>query len=714
MLRTRWQYQLISILLFSLVWGVIGFFRPLIFEKLERQVFDWHYSRVEHSKLDVDIVLVLAGEETLSRFGEWPWPRRYHAKLLGQLGYARLIIFDVLFPEESTPEDDQVLAEIVKKLGNVIIAMHLSLGQTGGSAKIVPPYPALLQSSAGMGFTNVEPDLDGLIRFATPVRKADDIMVPSLSLAAVSSLRQVLPQMRDFGQRFYLALGEDQLPVDSKGRLWIHFSKQPMQTYEYYGVMSAQIPPETFKDKVIVVGVAAAGVEDYYVVPLPNGNQVITGAQLNAEILKTLLGGKVPVRISPVLDGLIAAIFGAVGVIIALSIRSLRSFALMAGVLVTFSGFNHLLFLKTLYWSSFLIPATGMTLAFLFNWLVRFSYLQRDWEVKTFSISSIYSLAQNSNKPVEKFENYLESLWPNVEKNTGIKLISSRIFLEHALKQQNIDPNASSGLARDNIIMWEDRHKNPRYKMLIPINDAHTQDDSGYTLLAWNNRRSKEVLRTISAMVISISWFFRLLHQARERKKLLMDTIQAIFTAVDFKDPITGGHSNRVSEITLEILKHLKVDPQIAEDIHLGALIHDIGKIGIPDTVLKSKDKLSDEQYSIIKEHPGIGAKIMRSVGLPETTFKALYEHHERQDGKGYPRGLKGDEISLAGQIVAVADQFDALTSERPYRKGMSVNEVCDYLYERSGTEFDAKIVEMVLQIKAPRDWKPKQRHSNQ
>lgn len=156
MLRTGWPYKLISVLLFSLLWGIIGFLRPLIFEKLERQVFDWHYSRVEHSKLGVDMVLVLAGEETLARFGKWPWPRRYHAKLLGQLGHAKLIIFDILFPEESTPEDDQVLAEVVKKLGKVVIAMHLSPQQSDATAKIVPPYRTLLQASAGVGFTNVK------------------------------------------------------------------------------------------------------------------------------------------------------------------------------------------------------------------------------------------------------------------------------------------------------------------------------------------------------------------------------------------------------------------------------------------------------------------------------------------------------------------------------------------------------------------------------
>ncbi len=194
---------------------------------------------------------------------------------------------------------------------------------------------------------------------------------------------------------------------------------------------------------------------------------------------------------------------------------------------------------------------------------------------------------------------------------------------------------------------------------------------------------------------------------------MLMDTIQAIFRAVDFKDPITGGHSNRVSELSLEIAERLNLDPQTVEDIHLGALIHDIGKIGIPDAVLKKKDALTAEEYSLIREHPAIGAKIMESVGLPEVTLKALYEHHEVQDGEGYPFGLKGSQISLAARIVAVADHFDALTSERPYRKGMTLDEVCDYLYDHIGTQFDPEIVNVLLELKAPPGWKPKHGREN-
>ena len=271
----------------------------------------------------------------------------------------------------------------------------------------------------------------------------------------------------------------------------------------------------------------------------------------------------------------------------------------------------------------------------------------------------------------------------------------------------------TSDLAVYKIVLLDDSDNSPRFKLLVPLQKVGDEQEMHFTVIGLHKKLADEMIQTLSALIFSLSWFFSLLARNQERKKLLMDTIQAIFKAMDFRDPITGGHSIRVSELSLEIAEHLNLGPQTVEDIHLGALIHDIGKIGIPDAVLKKKDSLTEQEFKLIREHPSIGARIMESVGLPEVTRKALFEHHEFQDGGGYPHGLKGDQISLAARIVAVADTFDALTSQRPYREGISLGEACDYMYDHIGTKFDGKIVNVLLELRAPADWKPKHQHGN-
>jgi len=709
----KWPLWLIMILVFSLLSGTIAFQRPLLFEKLELQVFDWHYSGLGYRTDDPEIVLVVAGEETLSKFGKWPWRRWYHAKLLGNLGYARLVLMDILFPEKGDPADDAALVEVVKKLGNVVVAMHISPGSVQGNDHLVPPFNELLSASVAAGFTNIEPDKDGLIRYTNPLRKVGELIVPSLSLAAVSPLTAQSPRIEEIGDMMFLSWGDRKLPIDSKGRLWLHYTDKPIRIYEYYQVMTGLISPNVFRDKIVVVGVAASGVEDFYVVPSRGGSRVISGAQLNAEILKTLLAGTVPIRIRPFWDGLITALLVLSGAVLAIISRPYRGYAYLAVLLTALVILNHMAFINSHRWIALVVPFIGTLTSFLSAWLVRFKGLQEDWNVKTFSISSIYNLSQKNQTDTDSYEKYLDSIWPEFAKATGAELIAPRITRKEMIEKRLVNLPTARGLSEDKIVLLDDSGSLPRLKLIVPLQKDGQQPRMHYTLIGLNRKLTDEMIQTLSALIFSLSWFFSLLSRNQERKKMLLETIQAIFMAMDFRDPITGGHSVRVSELSLEIAERLNLGPQTVEDIHLGALIHDIGKIGIPDSVLKKKDSLTKEEYVLIREHPVIGAKIMESVGLPEVTRKALFEHHEFQDGEGYPNGLKGDQISLAAKIVAVADTFDALTSQRPYRKGITPAEACNYLYDHIGTKFDPEIVNVLLKLKAPPGWKPKPKHEN-
>jgi putative nucleotidyltransferase with HDIG domain len=177
------------------------------------------------------------------------------------------------------------------------------------------------------------------------------------------------------------------------------------------------------------------------------------------------------------------------------------------------------------------------------------------------------------------------------------------------------------------------------------------------------------------------------------------ETIKALSDALDARDRYTAGHSRRVMEYSAGIAKKLKFSKSNLQRLIKSALLHDIGKIGVPDFVLHKQTKLSDEEFSVIKAHPEIGAKILKAVKSFRDLVPAIYCHHERFDGRGYPRGVRGEHIPTHARIIAVADSFDAMTSDRPYRTAFSCETALVELEAGKGTQFDPHIADVFIEM---------------
>jgi putative nucleotidyltransferase with HDIG domain len=173
-----------------------------------------------------------------------------------------------------------------------------------------------------------------------------------------------------------------------------------------------------------------------------------------------------------------------------------------------------------------------------------------------------------------------------------------------------------------------------------------------------------------------------------------VEFIGSLANALDARDRYTAGHSQRVSQVALSIARALGLSNEEQECVRVGALLHDIGKIGIPDAVLQKPGVLSDAEFAQIKQHPTIGCQILKGVNGFSPYLPAVEFHHENWDGSGYPRGLHGEETPLAARIVHVADAWDAMTTDRPYRKGFSPSRALAVIRINAGTQFDATIVE--------------------
>jgi len=180
---------------------------------------------------------------------------------------------------------------------------------------------------------------------------------------------------------------------------------------------------------------------------------------------------------------------------------------------------------------------------------------------------------------------------------------------------------------------------------------------------------------------------------AEENRELFIGTVKGLAAAIDGKDPYTRGHSERVSRFSIAIAQRLGVPDDEVEKIRISALLHDVGKIGIDDSILKKPSALTDEEYEVMKKHPQKGYKIMSQIPAMKEFLPGMYMHHEMVDGKGYPQGLKGDEIPLMGKIVAVADTFDAMTTERPYQKAMKFDDALARIESFVDTRYDADVV---------------------
>jgi putative nucleotidyltransferase with HDIG domain len=216
---------------------------------------------------------------------------------------------------------------------------------------------------------------------------------------------------------------------------------------------------------------------------------------------------------------------------------------------------------------------------------------------------------------------------------------------------------------------------------------AATHHVEGRLALTGSSRELDTLTQTFNDLMSSIG------DAEAQTEAAYTGAIRALAAALDARDPYTAGHSERVSVVSVAIARQLGLAGEAVEIVRLGALLHDIGKIGIPDDVLRKPGALTAAEYDTIKQHPVLGARILRSVPFLARHLEIVELHHERPDGRGYPYGLRGDDIPLAARIVHIADAYDAMTSARAYRRARPAGDALRELWRCAGTEFHAEIV---------------------
>lgn len=245
------------------------------------------------------------------------------------------------------------------------------------------------------------------------------------------------------------------------------------------------------------------------------------------------------------------------------------------------------------------------------------------------------------------------------------------------------DPEVMRALNRENM---------PASSMAVPLIGKNkvigVLNISKFTTPAFTTS-DLQIATILASQVVTAMENGRLYDNLREN---YLRTVQALVAAVEAKDPYTRWHSTNVAKYAVSIARDLGQSPSFLEEMHIAAILHDVGKIGISERIIAKPERLSAEEFEIMKDHPAHGIRILDPIGFSSTIIDAIYQHHERFDGRGYPQGLRGESICLAARILSVADSIDAMLSERPYRGMISSAAVLAELEREAGGQFDPAV----------------------
>lgn len=684
----------IILIAMAAILGGLVWWSPSPLMKADRSMMDRYIDSLGSHGDSSPLVAVLAQEPSFQELGSWPWPRSTHGKLVGRLSRARTVVLDLLFPEKTSIDEDLALSEVVKRHGNCVLAVHLS--DTGDGTKPIPPYEELYRSVKYVGVANVVPDLDGLYRFSYPLWNVGGRSLPSIALAGAMSYTGDKVDLKDGPLCSHLTLGTREFPLTSDGGVVLsHFDLKDIPVYEYVDVLQGRVPEDKFRDSLVVVGINVAGLGVQDTLSMYRHGQVrpIPGALFVALSIHNLLQDRAVTILPSSIGGLWASIASLIGGFLGLMPFSwswIGSLAVIS-VMLVLPCFT----LEALYmWLPSIGALLGLSLTYIMVAAIRAVSMSRSvrmGSIYTDVLSSITSDSWNGGA-TRSPEGILDRVWPEIEKLTSIRLLEKNLSVEEG---QTLSRCGAVVALDDSSSLLKIPGADPPYRLLV----KPAQGWEGLVVLGWFKNVSREDLRSAMAMIFSVSWFSVALKREQERLQAIEGAIKAVVAAVDAKDPETRGHSERVASLSRDLAIALGCSSDFVEELALGAILHDVGKIGIPDAILQKPGRLTKEEFDRVKEHPSLGRDILKTVKLSSTAGQALLEHHEKLDGSGYPEGLSGDQISLAGRIVAVADAFDALSSRRIYKEGWPLGEILKLFDQGSGTLYDPMVIEALHSV---------------
>ena len=666
------------------------------------------------------IVIVAIDDYSLKAAEEkWPWPRRRLASLIDKISAAhpRAIVLDLLLIGESDEENDLLLAQSIKNAGNVFLPFYIQKG------KLVRPLQIFAQAAKGNGFVNKLRDRDFKVRNnQLSIVQGNKIYYPLDLYAAADYLN--IPFGKIALKPRELIFGKNIIPVGKDRILPISYSAKysDFKTIPIIEILKSDTPPKELKEKIVLVGRVSEAFHDVYQTPLG----IMPGIAINANNILMFINRDFGRYVSSPLTFLAFLLVGMLSSLSTFRLGFLKGLLTIAFIITVVFILSFFLFLKGYYLDFFSILFLCFSVYILTNFYKYFHLLVSGERLKRLAITdevtgvftgryfsfrlqaeiaqkkklSLVSISIDNLKDIssDQQNNLLRKVALVLRKQSPPKAIIAKsswerfaILFENKNREYLSNWVAKVKSAIEALELPEEKIK-PLISIKISAPKGLKEDKEGVRddleyLAIDLKERNKELLALLDELRKS----------QRETEQAYLTAIQSLITALEEKDPYTAGHSQRVCKYSLMLADKLNLPSQTKDLIRQGALLHDLGKIGLPDRILHKKGKLTPEELKAIKKHPADGARILQPIKPFKKYIPILLYHHEREDGKGY-QGIKGESLPIEAKIVAIADAFDAMTSGREYRKAMSVSEAIEELRKNAGGQFKREYVEKFVE----------------
>ncbi|OHE59161.1 MAG: hypothetical protein A2Z47_06430 [Thermodesulfovibrio sp. RBG_19FT_COMBO_42_12] len=568
-----------------------------LFEGIDTYLHDLSFRIRGELTPDERIVIVAIDEKTLEQFGKWPLKRTHYARLLDSLREASVVGFDIIMAESSP--DDAELRTAISMHGKVVLPVYIE-----NDSRI--SYPAATLTPCTTGHIHVEQGIDGIVRKVFHMLSYQGNAMPSFATVLfeiATDTHENLPKIAeadpDEGQS---------LRITQKMPMNINFYGPPgtFPMISLADIAQGDYAQSFFKDKVVLVGLTAAGIEDKKLIPFTQERNGIAGVEVHANILNNLFDRN------------------------AIQVADER-IRIISAILFSLIGFFAFLKLSekaaALFWVSALIVITAGIYSFF---AFRNLWISPSLFYFTFSFLCLTAYITKLDEAARQLDNEYKTI---NDRLSGAMDVNS-------VRREETGAGIISFLSSGGI---------------------HTKVEK---LLALEQQYEKQLEDTIRKRTQELTEAFSLINTMSD------EMIYRLTKATESKDFGTGEHIVRIGLYASEIARMLGMSEEFVELITFASPMHDLGKIGIPDNILLKPGKLTINEYNVMKTHTIIGENILSKSSFPKILLSAsiALNHHERWDGTGYPRGLKGKDIPVEARIVTICDIYDAIRSSRPYK----------------------------------------------
>lgn len=664
-----------------------------------------------------DVAVVTIDPRSLRASEAWPWKRSLHARAVERLeaAGARAIAFDIDFSSPTLAAEDEAFADALRGSGRVVLATFSQTQQLAGGAELEimnRPTPRLAEAARALGSVLVPIDADGVVRHAPRDSRIGAEPIPSLARAtlAVAAPDAARDRIEDASAR------SDATRIDFRRR-W-----PEIPSVAYIDLLEDRFDPERIAGRAVFIGATAAEFQDLWSTPAA---PAMPGVMIQAIAYRTAAAEAMDESVLFAAPSLaVVGLFVALGWIT----RPRRTANGLARVTLFVCTGGAMLVLG---WAGFWYAGVAMPVTIAFGLLATqyalgIEGLQRriraHAEAQESSLVALARLGDVGRAPVDAnggrprpqagLELTIELLG-DVVGARGVVLLRARPNGSFTREKIEWRPAGGEGerLVIDEAIAsraLEERCVLERMDAFEPgapvVYSPLVAGNECLGVLAVFCRADQSVdsirqrtIATVTSQLALTAQNLRLIDRLRETFE---SSIAAVASAVEARDGYTDQHCRRLAAFSSLMGARLGMSDEEIRAMELGALLHDVGKIGIPDAVLNKPGRLTDEERRHMERHPEIGAGIVAPVvGLEETTLHCIVHHHERWDGRGYPEGLAREEIPLAARIVTIVDVWDALSTARPYKAAFSQAEVRDILLKGRGEHFDPDLVDLFFEV---------------